>query len=598
MTVAIQRPLKGSRISTFYPVKTLPPISALDSAFQLQEYISLLIRLDVHNVQRIVSIPGKEDDGSENGGSKGEDKDGDKDNANGVNVDPACWVYEHLRRVAQDLSHPLITMLQQECTRQTCPEMKAGEWLYLCVAHGNEGAMEQCCAIDYILHTLDSATALLNSPRAFPSRLSVPGTSHRHFTSLCRRLGRIFAHAYFHHREVFEQAEAESSLYARFLALVKRFELVPLEFLVIPPRMEGRAEAVEPPRLMGASLEPRKDADSGRAEGSGSPWSAAQEGGFRGTRGKSPPGPAGQTRNESPRKFGRARTDTMVYSEAFSVAEELAKGDLSEVDIDREIAAERAAAAAGTAELYVPPVPATVSAEPVGQSEEPHEPKEEQQSSSPPPEASSETSAEKEEQDTEPGPSSEAAEEDAPKPAADEPSPAEPEASDTSEAQAPSEEPSSAVVEETTAPAPEPVDEPEHSAEPSIEEADAAAETKTEEPSAPPEESEAAPPSAPAEEPSTTAEPAEEVEAEASPADASAASAASEVPEETPAAPESAGEPEEETKAEESSEQTDAPEDAAVTATKTEEESPESKEPATEEVKEDSSAQEAPAAES
>jgi hypothetical protein len=99
--------------------------------------------------------------------------------------------FDHIflrRRLAQDLSHPLITMLQQECTRASCPEMKAGEWLYLCVAHGNEGAMEvglsfgstaaqllifvqqQCCAIDYILHTLDSATALLNSPRAFPSR--------------------------------------------------------------------------------------------------------------------------------------------------------------------------------------------------------------------------------------------------------------------------------------------------------------------------------------------------------------------------------------------------------------------------------------------
>lgn len=80
-------------------------------------------------------------------------------------------------------------MLQQECTRSSCPQMKAGEWLYLCVAHGNDGAMEvriqpiqrtplysdapdikQCCAIDYILHTVDSATALLNSPRAFPSR--------------------------------------------------------------------------------------------------------------------------------------------------------------------------------------------------------------------------------------------------------------------------------------------------------------------------------------------------------------------------------------------------------------------------------------------
>ncbi|KAI9063520.1 Mob1/phocein [Trametes sanguinea] len=603
MAVAIQRPLKGSRISTFYPVKTLPPISALDSAFQLQEYISLLIRLDVHNVQRIVSIPGKEgDDGSENGGAKGEDKDGDKDSSNGVNVDPACWVYEHLRRVAQDLSHPLITMLQQECTRQTCPEMKAGEWLYLCVAHGNEGAMEQCCAIDYILHTLDSATALLNSPRAFPSRLSVPGTSHRHFTSLCRRLGRIFAHAYFHHREVFEQAEAESSLYARFLALVKRFELVPLEFLVIPPRMEGRVEAVEPPRLMGASLEPRKDADSGRAEGSGSPWSAAQEGGFRVDRGKSPPGPAGQTRNESPRKFGRARTDTMVYSEAFSVAEELAKGDLSEVDIDREIAAERAAAAAGTTELYVPPVPPPVSAEPVVHPEEPLEPTEGPQSSSPPPEAPAEHSEEKGEQHAEPEPSSQATGEDASTAAANEPSPAEPEASDVSEAPVSSEEPSE-VVEESAAPAAEPADEHEQTAEPSVEEADAAVEPKTDESSASSgaEESEAPPPSEHTEEPSATAEPAAEAkseaeveaEAESAPEDTSAASAASEAPAEPPAASEPTEEPAEEAKADVSSEQTDAPSYAAVAAAEPDEASIESKESATEEVKEKESVEEA-----
>lgn len=168
-------------------------------------------------------------------------------------------------------------------------------------------------------------------------RLSVPSTSHRHFTSLCRRLGRIFAHAYFHHREVFEQAEAESSLYARFLALVKYFDLVPLEFLVIPPRMEGRSEPVEPPRLMGAALEPRRDAVTV-------------------LRPKSPPGPAGGARDGSPRKFGRARTDTMVYSEAFSVAEELAKGDLSEVDIDREIAVERAASVPGVSEPFVPPL--------------------------------------------------------------------------------------------------------------------------------------------------------------------------------------------------------------------------------------------------
>ncbi|KAH9974811.1 Mob1/phocein [Lactifluus volemus] len=218
MSVAPLRPLKGSRISTFYPIKSIPPLSTLDSAFQLQEFISLTIRLNIHDVSAIISIPDSRNN------TEGISDDNINDEADFA-VDTACWIYEQLRRLAQDLSHPLITMLQQECTRATCPEMKAGEWMYLCVAHGNEGAMEQCCAIDYILHTVDSATALLNSPRAFPSRINIPSPSHRHFNSLARRLGRIFAHAYFHHREVFEQAEAESSLYARFLALTCKFDL-------------------------------------------------------------------------------------------------------------------------------------------------------------------------------------------------------------------------------------------------------------------------------------------------------------------------------------------------------------------------------------
>jgi hypothetical protein len=164
-----QRPLRGSRISSFYPVKSLPSLSSLDSAFQLQEYISLLIRLDVHDVNAIVSVPETSgsrenksgDSSSTEDESKQEDKptDAEKERRSETAVDEACWIYEQLRcailcflpgtvitlvssRLAQDLSHPLITMLQQECKRTTCPEMKAGEWLYLCVAHGNDGTME------------------------------------------------------------------------------------------------------------------------------------------------------------------------------------------------------------------------------------------------------------------------------------------------------------------------------------------------------------------------------------------------------------------------------------------------------------------------
>ncbi|KAG8999447.1 hypothetical protein FRB93_013186 [Tulasnella sp. JGI-2019a] len=232
MSVTVMPPmLKGSRLHDAYPAHPANlQLSDIDSAFPLQEYIAHLVQQDPHNVESIVSIPGtrtsaREGDGL---GLGVEEKDS--------GVDEACWIYEQLRRLAQDLTHPLITALQTECTRETCPEMKAGEWLYLCVAHGTgtSGTMEQCCAIDYITHTLDSATALLNSPRPFPSRLQIPAASTRHFGSLARRLSRIFAHAYHHHREAFEQSEAESSLYARFLLIANKFELVPAEFLFIP----------------------------------------------------------------------------------------------------------------------------------------------------------------------------------------------------------------------------------------------------------------------------------------------------------------------------------------------------------------------------
>ncbi|KAI0305277.1 Mob1/phocein [Multifurca ochricompacta] len=323
MATALQRPLKGSRISTFYPIKSIPDLSTLDSAFQLQEFISLTIRSNIHDVSAIISIPDSrsntEGDLEDNNAMQTEESDGDKDAKNNeFAVDEACWIYEQLRRLAQDLSHPLITMLQQECTRATCPEMKAGEWMYLCVAHGNDGAMEQCCAIDYILHTVDSATALLNSPRAFPSRISIPAPSHRHFGSLARRLGRIFAHAYFHHREVFEQAEAESSLYSRFLALTCKFDLVPPEFLIIPTP-STLSEDPEPPRLLAAAVDPlhlqgQEDEIDDRGRGV--------------HRGLGVDALGGVDRNPSPRK-GRHRTGTMIFSEALIMAEELGKGGRS-----------------------------------------------------------------------------------------------------------------------------------------------------------------------------------------------------------------------------------------------------------------------------
>ena len=89
MSAIVQRPFRGARISSFYPVKTLPSLASLDSAFQLQEYISLIIRLDVHDVERIVNLPEK----SKNGDADGEKK-------TDATVDQYCWIYEQLRCAA------------------------------------------------------------------------------------------------------------------------------------------------------------------------------------------------------------------------------------------------------------------------------------------------------------------------------------------------------------------------------------------------------------------------------------------------------------------------------------------------------------------
>lgn len=146
-------------------------------------------------------------------------------------------------------------------------------------------------------------------------RINIPPPSHRHFGSLARRLGRIFAHAYFHHREVFEQAEAESSLYNRFLTLTVKFDLVPPEFLIIPTP-SGLSDDPEPPRLHAAAVDPQHQ--------SGSDDENDDRG--RGThRGLGMDILGGIDRNPSPRK-GRNRTGTMIFSEALIMAEELTKG--------------------------------------------------------------------------------------------------------------------------------------------------------------------------------------------------------------------------------------------------------------------------------
>jgi hypothetical protein len=127
----------------------------------------------------------------------------------------AAWQYEHIRGFSIELSE-LAVALKDACTVETCPQMKAtDEWMYLCAAHKQP---QECCAIDYIVHTLDGTAALLNSNKWFPRRGgAVPEASFKYFQSITRRLYRILSHCYFHHRDVFDVVEQQRHLCFRFV---------------------------------------------------------------------------------------------------------------------------------------------------------------------------------------------------------------------------------------------------------------------------------------------------------------------------------------------------------------------------------------------
>lgn len=162
-------------------------------------------------------------------------------------VERTLWLYELCRFLTMKVNNLIIAFFAEDppCSAQTCPEMRASEWQYLCAVHDPP---KSCCAIDYCCHTLDWATSILTSPKYFPSRLTLgsdaaggPQASMRHLTNIFRRLYRIFAHAWFQHRGVFWQVEGHDGLYVFFKTVCDAYNLIPEDNYTVPREAEGAA---------------------------------------------------------------------------------------------------------------------------------------------------------------------------------------------------------------------------------------------------------------------------------------------------------------------------------------------------------------------
>lgn len=170
-----------------------------------------------------------------------------------ANIDRSLWLYELTRFLTQhanDLLVALLTKIEPACSAASCPEMRASEWQYLCAVHETPKA---CCAVDYCIHTLDWAGDILTSVKLFPSRMTLgpqdsPGhqTAVRNITNVMRRVYRIFAHAWFQHREgVFWPVEGSGGIYTLFKTVCDVYGLIQEDNYTIPPEAEGLPSKAE-----------------------------------------------------------------------------------------------------------------------------------------------------------------------------------------------------------------------------------------------------------------------------------------------------------------------------------------------------------------
>merc|ERR1739838_252398 len=180
-------------------------LEEMDSTLAVQQYIQQMIRKDHTNIEGILQMP--------------------------VGQEEGVWKYEQLRQFCLELNG-IAVRLQDECKPSQCWQMTAtDQWIFLCAAHKTP---KECSAIDYTRHTLDGAACLLNSQKYFPSRVSIKDSSVNKLGSVCRRVYRIFSHAYYHHRPIFDEAENETFLCRRFTSFVTKYDLMSRENLIVP----------------------------------------------------------------------------------------------------------------------------------------------------------------------------------------------------------------------------------------------------------------------------------------------------------------------------------------------------------------------------
>lgn len=218
-------------------------IAQIDSAFQLTEHLKALHYSHTHPANANAIVPVSMELARQLSQPP-------------PNTSKEIWLYELARFLIQKTNAIIVHLFADAppCSATTCPEMRASEWQYLCAVHDPP---KSCSAIDYCCHTLDWAATSLTSSKMFPSRLGLGSggagggsdkvlqQQMREITNIFRRVYRIYAHAWFQHRDMFWRVEESTGLYIFFKTVCDEYGMIQSENYTIPPEAEGRAPQPE-----------------------------------------------------------------------------------------------------------------------------------------------------------------------------------------------------------------------------------------------------------------------------------------------------------------------------------------------------------------
>ena len=139
--------------------------------------------------------------------------------------DPNEWIANNL----SDFYKQIVLLYNTiECKPETCPKMTASrkyEYLW-----STDRRPIERCASDYTNHLLQWVQEQLDDEEIFPS-MSVDKEFPDNFRQICetiaRRLLRVFAHIYYHHKDSVRTHEAHMNTSLKhFIYFVKEFNLV------------------------------------------------------------------------------------------------------------------------------------------------------------------------------------------------------------------------------------------------------------------------------------------------------------------------------------------------------------------------------------